>query len=230
MGLGSSICRYSVFCQSQGTVGIYRNIELVSTPSAVISFVVPQIFLTKDQNWDVQVAAYLQCKEGAEGEVTATLETGVAASGLLHCHRDGEERVDLRFTVPGDSVKRWFPVGYGEHPLYKLTVAFEDSEKTVSVGFRTADLIREKIGDDEESMFFRVNDIDVFARGSNFIPMDVFESRISDEDIAVLLDAAVKGNQNVIRVWGGGLYQRDSFYDIADRLGLLVTLTSWREG
>ena len=100
----------------------------------------------------------------------------------------------------------------------------------MSVGFRTADLIREKIGDDEESMFFRVNDIDVFARGSNLIPMDVFESRISDEDIAVLLDAAVKGNQNVIRVWGGGLYQRDSFYDIADRLGLLVTLTSWREG
>ena len=55
--------------------------------------------------------------------------------------------------------------------------------KSVRIGFRTADLIREKIGDDEESMFFRINDIDVFIRGSNFIPMDVFESRMTEDDI-----------------------------------------------
>ena len=61
----------------------------------------------------------------------------------------------------------------------------EQDMKSVQIGFRTADLIREKIGADEESMFFRINDIDVFIRGSNFIPMDVFESRISEHDIDV---------------------------------------------
>lgn len=95
----------------------------------------------------------------------------------------------------------------------------------MEVGFRTAELVREKIGEDEESMFFRVNGIDVFIRGTNMIPMDVFESRMTEEDIDRLMDTAVKGNQNMIRVWGGGLYQRDYFYQVADRLGLLVVAT-----
>ena len=125
-------------------------------------------------------------------------------------------------------MRRWFPVGYGQQPLYRLVVRFEGaepSEKTVEVGFRTAELVREKIGEDEESMFFRVNGIDVFIRGTNMIPMDVFESRMTEEDIDRLMDTAVKGNQNMIHVWGGGLYQRDYFYQVADRLGLLVVAT-----
>lgn len=205
-------------------MGVYRDIRLVSTAAAVVSYVVPQIFL-REKAWEVKVAAYLQCKQGATGEVVATLETGASARGALECFREGEARVDLVLTVPEASVRRWFPVGYGQQPLYRLVVRFEGtepSEKTVEVGFRTAELVREKIGEDEESMFFRVNGIDVFIRGTNMIPMDVFESRMTEQDIDRLMDTAVKGNQNMIRVWGGGLYQRDYFYQVADRLGLLV--------
>ena len=88
--------------------------------------------------------------------------------------------------VPVDSVKRWYPVGYGEQPLYKLTATYcgnEDMKKSVNIGFRTTQLVTEPIGSDEESMFFRINDIDIFIRGVNFIPMDVFESRMKNEDI-----------------------------------------------
>ena len=207
-------------------MGVYRDIRLVSTASAVISYIVPQIFLT-NKHWKVEVATYLQCKQGAKGNVTATLETGQTDTVEMECYRTGEQRVDLVLMVREELVKRWFPIGYGEHPMYNLTVRFdgeEQNEKTVEVGFRTAELVREKIGEEEESMFFRVNGIDIFARGTNMIPMDVFESRITTDDIDKLMETAVKGNQNIIRVWGGGLYQRDYFYQVADRLGLMVVL------
>ena len=78
---------------------MYRDIRLVSTAAAVVSYVVPQIFL-REKAWEVKVAAYLQCKQGATGEVVATLETGASARGALECFRDGEARVDLLVTVP----------------------------------------------------------------------------------------------------------------------------------
>lgn len=153
---------------TKGTVGIFRDISLVSTASAVISFVTPQIFFSKD-HWDVKIAAYLMCKRDGQGPVTAVLDGfPFKAETTLFCEKDGEQRVDLDLQIPENAVKRWFPVGYGDHPTYGLTVSFgSEASKTVQIGFRTADLIREKIGDDEESMYFRINDIDVFIRGGS---------------------------------------------------------------
>lgn len=152
---------------TQGTVGIFRDISLVSTSSAVISFVTPQVFFNKD-HWDVRIAAYLMCKRDAQGPVTASLDgLPFTTETTLFCEKDGEQRVDLDLSIPENAVKRWFPVGYGEHPTYGLTVSFGSEAKTVHIGFRTAELIREKIGEDEESMYFRINDIDVFIRGES---------------------------------------------------------------
>ena len=183
---------------TQGTVGIFRDISLVSTSSAVISFVTPQVFLRKD-HWDVKIAAYLMCKRDTRGMVTATLDGfPFTTETEFFCEKGGEQRVDLDLQIPENAVKRWYPVGYGDHPTYSLTVSYRsevfttsliyleaskvipfDSKapkttlldpevsKTVHIGFRTADLIRENIGVDEESIYFRINDIDVFIRGRN---------------------------------------------------------------
>ena len=169
-------------------MGIYRDISLVSTDSAVVSLITPQVMMDEQKNWSVKVAVYLQCKRNTQGRVKVSIEDIVSESVMVDCLKDGEHRVDVTLSVPSTAVKRWYPVGYGEHPTYELRVVFEGKEqdmKSVQIGFRTADLIREKIGADEESMFFRINDIDIFIRGSNFIPMDVFESRISEHDIDV---------------------------------------------
>ena len=57
--------------------------------------------------------------------------------------------------------------------------------------------------------------------------MDVFESRMTQDDIDIMLTNAVKGNQNMIRIWGGGIYQRDYLYEVADRMGLLVGINQF---
>ena len=126
------------------------------------------------------------CQRNSIGTVSVTLETGVSESVRVDCIQTGEQRVDVTLKVPGGSVERWFPVGYGAQPLYRLKAAyrgFESDQRVVNVGFRTATLVTEKLPGDEETMQFRVNGIDVFIRGSNFIPMDVFESRITERDI-----------------------------------------------
>ena len=149
-------------------MGIYRDIRLVSTPAAVISYVTPQVTLNQQSEWEVRVAVYLQCKRNTRGRVVVSLEDLASATAELDCLQDGEQRVDVMMKVAEKAVNRWYPVGYGEHPTYTLTTVFEGEEmdqKEVQIGFRTADLITEKIGDDEESMYFRINGIDVFIRG-----------------------------------------------------------------
>jgi beta-mannosidase len=75
------------------------------------------------------------------------------------------------------------------------------------------------------TFYLQVNGVPIFAKGANFIPMDVFPNRVTQEDRAYMLHAAAASNMNMIRVWGGGLYQPDDFYDLADELGLMV----WQE-
>ena len=67
-----------------------------------------------------------------------------------------------------------------------------------------------------------MNGIAVFAKGSNMIPASVFEDQVSDSDLKWLLEQAADANMNMLRVWGGGRYQRDAFYDMADAMGLLI--------
>lgn len=89
------------------------------------------------------------------------------------------------------------------------------------IGLRTVELRREK---DEwgESFYFAVNGVPIFAKGANWIPADQFPSRIADEQYRDLISSAVSANMNMLRVWGGGIYEDDRFYDLCDEYGILV--------
>ena len=120
----------------------------------------------------------------------------------------------------------WWPNGMGEHPLYRVEVEIAaDGEpldaRSFRVGLRTLELRREP---DEwgESFGFVVNGVPVFAKGGNWIPADAFPARVSDAQVEALLGAAAEANHNLVRVWGGGYYETNAFYDACDRLGLLV--------
>jgi beta-mannosidase len=122
----------------------------------------------------------------------------------------------------------WWPNGYGAQPLYNVEVELANDGSvgaldiwTYQVGLRTIELRREP---DEwgESFTFVVNGVPVFAKGSNWIPADSFATRISSEQLDHLLGSAAAAHHNMVRVWGGGYYESDYFYDLCDRLGLLV--------
>ncbi len=113
----------------------------------------------------------------------------------------------------------------GEHPLYNLKFQVQSGnskdEKVLRCGIRKIELVQEKdsIG---ESFYVKINGLPFFAKGANYIPQDNFPSRISDEKYWQTIMSAVDGNMNMLRVWGGGIYEKDIFYDLCDENGIVV--------
>ncbi|KAF2009712.1 glycoside hydrolase family 2 protein [Aaosphaeria arxii CBS 175.79] len=127
-------------------------------------------------------------------------------------------------------ISLWWPRTYGAQNLYTIKATLVSSESTPQVdlcsvsktiGFRKTELIQEK---DKRgtSFYFRINDVDIFAGGSCWIPADSFLTSISPERYRDWVQLAAEGNQSMIRVWGGGIYEPDSFYDACDEFGVLV--------
>lgn len=120
----------------------------------------------------------------------------------------------------------WWPNGMGEQPLYEVTAVLMDRKEQKSdskqfyIGLRTVELERkrDKWG---ESFQFKVNGTPVYCKGSCWIPAHSFVTA-GEKHIEHLLDSALRANMNMIRVWGGGIYETDRFYDLCDRTGLLV--------
>lgn len=133
---------------------------------------------------------------------------------------EGKRTVELEIEVP--QVSPWWPRGYGDQPLYEASLSLEG--QTVwsrRLGFRRVELDMEP---DEHGTPLRlaVNDRLVLVKGVNWIPDDVFVTRITRERYRAALADAVDCDCNVVRVWGGGLYESEDFYDATDELGLLV--------
>lgn len=120
-----------------------------------------------------------------------------------------------------DNPALWWPAGLGPQILHDLSVTVGDRTETRRIGLRRMELVTEP---DAAGLSFkvRINGRDVFCRGANWIPADALAGRITPEATRGLLQSAVDANMNMIRVWGGGRYEPDSFYDTCDELGLMV--------
>jgi beta-mannosidase len=125
-----------------------------------------------------------------------------------------------------DEPELWYPNGYGRQPLYSVLIKLIwkggcVDTKTYKIGLRKIELVQEP---DEwgRSFTFIVNGIPIFAKGSNWIPADSFPTRLSDDFMEHLIKSAADSHQNMLRVWGGGLYEEERFYDLCDKYGILV--------
>ncbi|MFM2278314.1 MAG: hypothetical protein RLZZ444_545, partial [Pseudomonadota bacterium] len=166
-----------------------------------------------------------------ELDVAVTLYTDEPSIVPVRFSFNGEEvRVDCA-PNPGETTihqvfvierpKLWWPAGSGEQTLYPLTVALPDETVVRQIGLRRLELLTDR--DEAGSRFaFRINGREIFARGANWIPADALFSRTRPEKTEALLQSAVDANMNMIRIWGGGFYEHDWFYDLCDRLGLMV--------
>ena len=195
--------------------GIWRDISILGVQTARIR--------------DVRVD---QCHEG--GRVTLTVHTHVTHVTL------GDTAVQVTVTAPDGQVftaagedavisienpRLWWPAGLGDQPLYTVHVALEAGKAVDTwekrIGLRVLTVHREK---DQygESFCHRCNGVDIFAMGADYIPEDNLLPRVNPARTRRLLEDARAANMNCIRVWGGGYYPGDDFYDICDELGLLV--------
>ena len=121
----------------------------------------------------------------------------------------------------------WWPVGYGEHPLYAYKVELVRNSEVVDAregvfAFRTVTLEQKPIDGCTMGYRFLINGKEIFIKGSNWVPVECFTGAVQDAKYDRLTDQAVAGNLNMLRVWGGGIYEKDVFYELCDKKGLLV--------
>ncbi len=170
--------------------------------------------------------------DGACELTITTRVTAFAAGEVELTHRiDGRTIGGKRAVRAGDNVlvdtltitdpKLWWPNGQGEQPLYTLETVL-DGEKTIrKLGLRRLDWLVEP-DEIDHNFKCRINGRDITMMGANWIPNDALPSRITPEAVRDVLESAVFANMNMIRVWGGGQYEPDWFYEMCDELGLLI--------
>jgi len=138
----------------------------------------------------------------------------------------GSPTVTVSFLI--DNPALWYPLRYGKQPLYDLKATLlrgdEEADTTSKrIGLRKAELIQRPLQDQPgTSFFFKVNNIPVYCGGSAWIPADHYLPRVTPEKYHDWVKLVAEGNQNMIRVWGGGIYEEQAFYDACDELGILV--------
>lgn len=120
----------------------------------------------------------------------------------------------------------WWPLGQGDPYLYSSATLIESNGEKIggfdwSFGVKTSELIQEK---DQwgTSYFFKINGRKIFCKGGDYIPQDIFPARVKDADIQLLVETMAESNFNMVRVWGGGYYPDEIFFETCDRLGLMV--------
>ncbi len=124
-------------------------------------------------------------------------------------------------------VALWYPSGYGEHPLYAYKIELLRNNEVIdelsgNLAFREVKLLQKPQTEDRIGYKFEINGKEVFVKGSNWVPAECFIGSIKDEKYERLIQQAVDANFNMLRVWGGGLYEKDIFYDICDKKGIMV--------
>ena len=142
----------------------------------------------------------------------------------INCQTIGKQFFSIENIVLKNP-RRWWSIGLGEAYLYEakgeVKSGFESSVLMQKIGLRTLDLVREK-DKSGKTFFFRLNGVPVFAKGANYIPMSVFQDKIKRENYEKLTSDVADANMNMIRVWGGGIYENDEFYELCDQKGIMV--------
>jgi len=200
------------------TAGLWKPVRLERWDTARLTQ--PRPLVTVDADGTGRIDVHLELDRAADRNYTAVITVG-----------DAEERATVsgdlaHVTVLVPDARLWWPVGYGDQPLYELTVTLLADGEAVDIhrrriGFRTVTVDTEP--DETGTPFtFVVNGRRVFAKGANWIPDDHFLTRVTRERLERRIGQAVDANMNMLRVWGGGIYETDDFYDACDERGVLV--------
>ncbi|XP_068619181.1 beta-mannosidase [Battus philenor] len=228
------------------SVGLWKPVFIELYDTAIVRSVTTHLDL-KDHIWDLRIVAHLESGTSTkriQGYISAQLEVDaqqsikIAKDVAVITRADGTAEIELNMSVHRDVVSLWWPNGFGDQPLYNLTVSLtthakddEVSSKQIRIGFRTLELIEEdasKVLSNNTAgkgltFYFKINGYPLFMKGSNWIPANILPELGYDEPtVDGLLTAAQDTHMAMLRVWGGGVYESDYFYERCDELGILI--------
>ena len=208
------------------TAGIWREAKIFAFNKARLGYVAATPVEVSVQKAKVKLTAEVHA--ATEGEICVKF----LLSGFGQRFEE-EENVEVKAgrnfadcTFEVSDPKLWWPRGYGEPSLYDASVeVYADSEllddAQIKVGIRSIELVQEP-DDEGKSFIFKINNQPVFCKGANWIPADSFLPKVNYQLYNKLLGYAADANFNMLRVWGGGVYESDDFYSLCDELGIMV--------
>ncbi len=204
------------------TSGIWRNVYLEEWSDAKIENITFNTINISKKYSDVEVKVSVRSAVKKDLSLKISLCSGdsIYEQKILV---DPSENNIIIFKIK--EPRLWWPNGEGEQNLYLLNIKLVKENVILdeiqnNVGIRTIELVlMEK---DKAAFKFRVNNKDIYSKGVNWIPADSFLPRVNKKKYSELLLLAKQANMNIVRVWGGGVYEDDEFYNICDELGLLV--------
>lgn len=204
------------------TAGIWRRVRLESWSTARIAEIRPLTDFDGERGI-LNLHAEIERTEAGRDEA---LDIVVRVAGVERIARLDAGQTEIRVDIVIDGAEPWKPQGYGEPHLHLLEVLLRDGDRrldarTARIGFRRVVLDR-SVDATGRRFTFVVNGVPVFVKGVNWIPESVLPGTVSRPDYERRLTQALEANVNFVRVWGGGVYESDDFYDVCDELGLLV--------
>lgn len=204
------------------TIGIWKDVYIKAWDETIIKEVYLQ--QTNYSKEKAEFAAQLKI----ESSLKKNAEIQIEINDTIYREKIGLQGKIFDYVVPIkiEKPKLWWPHNLGDPYLYTLNIKLIVDgkivdEKKLKHGIRDVELVTEKdsIG---ESFYFKVNGVPVYAKGANYIPQNSFQNKVSDQHYKKLLNDVVDANMNMLRVWGGGIYENDEFYDLCDEKGILV--------
>jgi beta-mannosidase len=202
------------------TAGVWRAVRLHHWKGARIASVRPLVGVADGLP---TLTAHVEV-ERADATGPLEIEVSVAGATASVVLPPGEAATSAYLEVPGAEL--WWPRGYGDQPLYDVEVSLADDSSALDrwsgrIGFRTTEL--DTSADEHGTPFtLIVNGTPIFAKGLNWLPADSFPARVTRADYLSLLEKSLESGANLLRVWGGGIYESEDFYSICDERGLLV--------
>ncbi len=171
----------------------------------------------------VEVRIFVDVPNPCELEIT--VKVAGAEVKQIAAIEAGRQALEVR--VPVENPALWWPVGHGDQALYKVEIEVRHEGNLVGigshrVGFRHIQFCQDPLPEGGRRFTLRVNGKPVFCKGGNYVPTDLLLSRIDRARHAANIALALEANFNFLRVWGGGLYESDDFYDLCDEQGILV--------
>ena len=204
------------------TSGIWKDVYLKSWDDIILK----DVFVSQGMITETDASLYTQLT--IESDISSEVKVIAKVNGETFQKTLQLEKGIYDYTLPIsiNKPKLWWPHNIGEPYLYGIDIKLIEKgkvldSKRIKRGIRTIELVTEK-DSTGESFYFKVNNVPVFMKGANYIPQNSFQNQVSKKHYESLLDDAVNANMNMLRVWGGGIYENDIFYDLCDEKGILV--------
>lgn len=211
--------------------GPWQPVRLVSFTSRLGEIKAP-IEVTADlASARLPVTVSIERAPGSSDSLAVHLALHAPGGQLIHESTQQISGATAEHAIAIPAPELWWPHGHGGQPLYRLTVSLRRAggaepettidQRTLRLGARRVRLCQPALADGE-AFYFEINNRPIFCGGANWIPPDLLPSRITPARYRALLNEAASDGMTMLRIWGGGIYESDVFYDLCDELGILV--------